>query len=159
MEQPMPGPLKNTRHERYCQAILKGKTQPVAYKLAGYNPHKRNSERLAARPDIIARIAELKEKTAEKAVITAADIARQLDEDRAFARQCKQAAAAVSASIGKAKVLGLVVNRIGGPDGGPLSLEFDLSKLSDKDLHALERIHAKIATPGIDPGGTGQAQG
>jgi hypothetical protein len=155
----MPGPLKNTRHERYCQAILKGKTQAAAYKVAGYRPHKTNPDRLAARPDIIARIAELKEKTAERAVITAADIARQLDEDREFAREMKQAAAAVSASLGKAKVLGLVVNRIGGPDGGPLALQFDLSKLSDKDLDALERIHAKIATPGIDPAGKGQAQG
>jgi hypothetical protein len=155
----MPGTLKIPRWEKFCQERLKGKSQARAYVAAGYKPNPKNAERLAARPEIKARIAELEGRAAEKAAITAADIARQLDEDREFAREKKQAAAAVSATLGKAKVLGLIVNRHAGPDGGPIPVQWDFSKISDKELSALERIASKIATPGIDPGGTGKAQG
>jgi hypothetical protein len=95
---------------------------------------------------VAARLAELQERVAEKAVITAADIAAQLDEDRAFARELKQASAAVSASLGKAKVLGLIVNRIGGPDGGPI----EYRDLSEEEIEA--RIAARMAELNGDKG-------
>lgn len=58
-----------------------------------------------------ARVSELQGKAAERTVITVEDIARQLDEDRTFARENGAAAAAVSATMGKAKVLGLIVEK------------------------------------------------
>lgn len=107
----MPGPLKNARHERFAQELAKGKSVDDAYAAVGYTPNRGNAARLKAKEGILSRLTELQVRTAEKATTTAADIAAQLDEDRSFARNLKQAAAAVSASLGKAKVLGLIIDR------------------------------------------------
>jgi phage terminase small subunit len=53
----------------------------------------------------------LKARAAEKVIVTVADIAQQLDEDREFARKLNVPAAAVSATMGKAKVLGLLEDK------------------------------------------------
>jgi hypothetical protein len=75
--------------------------------------------------------------------IDRAGIVKQLDQDRALARKNKSPAAAVSASMGKAKVLGLIREKHehSGPNGG--AIKHDLSGLSDKDLAALESILTK----------------
>lgn len=118
----MAGPLKNERHERMAQELAKGTPQFEAYRAAGFGGGKQVASEIAAREDVRARVTELLERGAKRAEVTVADIARQLDEDRAFAVECKQAGAAVSASIGKAKVLGLIVDRQEhtGKNGGPI---------------------------------------
>lgn len=118
----MSGPLKNARHERFAQELAKGKSQVDAYAAAGYEPKESNASRLIANDKVAARVRELKAKAAEKAVVTAADIAQQLDEDREFARKLKQASACVSASAWKAKVLGLIVDRANVEHGGTITL-------------------------------------
>ncbi|WP_431490952.1 hypothetical protein [Paraburkholderia fungorum] len=107
----MSGPLENARHERFCQERAKGKTVDEAYVLAGFKPSRSNAHRLSTNEGVRARIAELLGRAAMRAEITAADIANQLDEDRLFARTHKQSAAAVSATLGKAKVLGLITDK------------------------------------------------
>lgn len=107
----MAGPLKNARQEKFAQELAKGKSQVDAYVAAGYKPDRGAATRLSANVSVRARCDELKARAAEKAVVTAADIAAQLDEDRVFARQVESAAAAVSATMGKAKVLGLILDK------------------------------------------------
>jgi len=107
----MSGPLKNTRHERFCQESAKGKSTDEAYVLAGFKANRGNAARLKANEDVRGRILELQERAAHRTEITAADIAKQLDDDRTFARSLKQSAAAVTATMGKAKVLGLIVDK------------------------------------------------
>jgi hypothetical protein len=138
----MTGPLKNARHERFAQELAKGSPASAAYEAAGYAPSEPNSSRLTRNDKVAARVSELKERAAEKAVITAADIARQLDEDRAFAKENKHSAAAVSATLGKAKVLGLIADRLEhtGRNGGPIEyrdlgedeIDARLAALADK---------------------------
>jgi phage terminase small subunit len=122
----MAGPLKNARHERFAQELAKGKSQVDAFTLAGYAAKgaaaRANSSRLLTDANVANRVAELKGRAAERAVTTAADIAQQLDEDRQFARELKQAAAAVSASMGKAKVLGLIIDRAKVEHDGQITL-------------------------------------
>lgn len=103
--------LENTRHERFAQGLAKGKSATEAYTDAGYQGDRTAASRLSTNVNVQARIAELQSRAAEKAVTTVEDIARQLDEDRAFARENGAAAAAVSATMGKAKVLGLVIEK------------------------------------------------
>jgi hypothetical protein len=62
-----------------------------------------------------------------------------LDDDRNFAIKLKAPAAAISATLGKAKVLGLIVEK--------QRHEFDLSGLSEEDLEQLERILSRTAKP------------
>jgi phage terminase small subunit len=103
--------LDNARHERFAQALAKGETADAAYVSAGFSANRGNAARLNANESVRKRVAELQAKAAEKAVVTVEDIARQLDEDRDFARTNGSAAAAVAATLGKAKVLGLVVDK------------------------------------------------
>lgn len=140
--------LSNPRHERFAQELAKGKTATDAYVLAGYKPNQPNAARLILNDMVSARLAELQERAAIKAITTTADIARQLDEDRELARAEKQVSAAVSASMGKAKVLGLITDKHThtGPDGG--SIKFDLSGLSDEQLAQLRSILSSIPVPG-----------
>lgn len=102
--------LANARHERFAQSLAQGKSATEAMRDAGYTDP-RNSTRLTKNDEISSRVAELKAQAAANTVTTVEDIARQLDEDRAFARENGAAAAAVAATLGKAKVLGLVVDK------------------------------------------------
>jgi phage terminase small subunit len=135
----MPGPLTNARHERFVQEVAKGKSWTDAFEQAGFVRSSKNAARLAGRADVKARLAELQARAAEKAVISAADIAAQLDEDRTFAIQLKAPAAAISATLGKAKVLGLIIEK--------QRHEFDLTGLSEEELEQLERILSRTAKP------------
>lgn len=136
--------LSSPRHERFAQELAKGKTQTEAYAIAGYKPSEQHASRLARNGKVIERLAELQSAAAERAEITAADIAKQLDEDREFARGLSSASAAVSATMGKAKVLGLIVDKQShsGPNGGPIKL--DLSGLPDELLDQAEALLGTI---------------
>lgn len=106
-------PLPDGRHERYASLLAEGgpKSMIEMYVEAGFSKNRGNSSTLAGKDFIQARVQYLKERAAEKTITTVADIARQLDEDREFAVKLENASAAVSATMNKAKVLGLVVNR------------------------------------------------
>jgi hypothetical protein len=127
--------LKNARHERYAQGLAKGISASKAYVAAGFKKNDGNAVRLKGNEKVAARVAELQSRAAEKTVVTAADIARQLDEDRAFARKQKQSAAAVSATMGKAKVLGLIFEQH--------RFSLDFTKLTDEEAEQLLGLLAK----------------
>lgn len=58
--------LKNARHEAFCQAVAKGKTQEEAYAAAGYKPSRHHASRLATKGNVVARVSEIKSRVAEK---------------------------------------------------------------------------------------------
>ena len=107
--------LSNARHERFAQNIAKGMSTGPAYTAAGYkatgNSAEVNGARLLRNAQVRARIAELQNKAAERTIKTIEDIVTQLDEDRELARANGQAGAAVSATMGQAKILGLITNK------------------------------------------------
>jgi hypothetical protein len=104
--------LANQRHELFAQEIAKGKSATEAYVLAGYQPSRKNASRLRAKEDVVARLAELQAVTARSAEITIESICRELDEANAVARERGQAAAMVSASALRAKLAGLMVEKV-----------------------------------------------
>lgn len=114
--------LKNPRHERFAQELAKGKSATEAYGLAGYKPDDGNAARLTGKDSLKARVAEIMGKGAEKAAVTIHSIAVQLDEDRKLAHKIEQPGAAVSASVAKAKLFGLMPDKheLTGANGGPI---------------------------------------
>lgn len=52
--------IHNKKQELFCRFVAEGETYTQAYELAGYTPSTSNSSVLANKPDIAARIAELK---------------------------------------------------------------------------------------------------
>lgn len=72
--------------------------------------HKRASE-LLANGEVTGRVTKLQGKAAQKASVTVDSLAQELEEARAIALAEKQSSAAVSATMGKAKLFGLGVER------------------------------------------------
>lgn len=72
------------------------------------------------KPDIAEAVAEAEQKHAEDCGITIETITKMLLEDRIFAVQCDSPSAAVSASLGLAKLHGLVIDKsqLSGAVGG-----------------------------------------
>ena len=64
-----------------------------------------------ANPKVAARVMELQEAAREAHAVTVQSIADELAEDRQLAHTAGQAGAAVSASMGKAKLYGLITDK------------------------------------------------
>lgn len=94
-----------------AQALFRGTSAAKAYADAGFKPSRFNAARFAKKEHILQRVAELQAVAAQKAEVTVESIAAQLDEDRALAHKKGQAGAAVSASMAKAKLFGLGVDK------------------------------------------------
>jgi hypothetical protein len=105
-------PLKNTRHERFCQFLLQGETAIDAHEKAGFVRDDGNSARLRANPKVAARLVELQSEVAKESKVTVESICKELDEANAVAKAKGQAAAMVSASALRAKLAGLMVERV-----------------------------------------------
>lgn len=117
--------LANPKHERFAQELAKGKSQADAYAEAGYKPSEPNASRLTRNDKVAARVAELQERGAIRAEVTVATIIAELEEAREVAKQGLQPGPMVAASMGKAKVAGLLIERteLTGKDGGPIQTE------------------------------------
>jgi hypothetical protein len=103
--------LPNHRQERFCHLVKQGVPAIRAYPMAGYNAHRSAPARLCGNVRIKRRIAEITKGLAAKTRVTVEMITDQLDEDRAFARRLSQPAAAHAATISKARLHGLLVDR------------------------------------------------
>lgn len=79
---------------------------------------------LLKRGEVRARVEQLQARAVERHEITVDDLIRELEEARAaaLATEKPQAAAMVAATLGKAKLLGLITDRQEhtGKDGGPI---------------------------------------
>jgi phage terminase small subunit len=101
--------LSDDRHERFAQAVVKGLTNGQAYLEAGFKSSNLSSASSQAHkmvkkhPEITVRIDELQDE-ARRIILekhfsgSVEELAKLLLDDREFARQQKQAGAAVSAS-------------------------------------------------------------
>jgi hypothetical protein len=104
--------LENPRHELFAQELAKGKSAHEAYISAGYKPSRKNAARLRTKEDVKTRLAELQAATAQSTKITIQSICAELDAATQVAKQKGQAAAMVSASALRAKLGGLMIDKV-----------------------------------------------
>ena len=105
------------QQERFCRLIVEGKSQREAYLGAGYNPSNDNAtdaaaSRLLSSVKVQTRLTELRAPATRRMQITLESITEMLREDRELARQNNQASAAVSASMGIAKLHGFAPDKV-----------------------------------------------
>lgn len=137
----MTGPLRNPRRERLAQALATGATATDALAEAGYSDP-RNSTRLTKNDEIRRRVAELQERAAAKAVMTIDDLVADLEEARAMAHEKGQASAAVQATMGKAKILGFLVDHV------VADVKHSFTDLSDEELdREIAALHEMASKP------------
>jgi hypothetical protein len=106
------GPLKNPRHERYCQELFKGEPQNAAYETAGYQYHEGNASRLRSNEKVISRLSELQAEAQRSNEVTVASLLQELETARTKATDLNQLSAAVRATSEKAKISGLLIERV-----------------------------------------------
>ena len=136
--------LNNPKHEKVVQLVAKeGMTWGHAW-FAEYEcstlliAQQGVSEARRNNPEIDIRLAEILTAAAAEVVFTVADMARQLDEDREFARGLHVPGAAVTASSVKAKLFGMLTDRVDLTSNGK-----ELRKLTINDMYADLEADAK----------------
>ncbi|RWN51944.1 terminase small subunit [Mesorhizobium sp.] len=111
----MPNAKLNIRQERFCLGLAEGLPQSRAYIEAGYrargNAAEVEASKMVRLPKVAARIAELQAEAARRSEITVNDLVADLSIMFKLALATKNPAAGVSAVLGKAKLLGLIVDK------------------------------------------------
>jgi hypothetical protein len=104
----------SVKHEDFCHLCVEMGNAVDAY-MRVYDCSRRSasqaSNRLMKDPRIIERIADIRGVGAEEAGFTIERMAKQLQEDRKFARENGNASAAVKASEALSKLLGFSIDR------------------------------------------------
>jgi len=128
------------KQEAFCQAYIETGNASEAYRLcynaANMKPESVNVNacKLLADAKIALRVNELKADHAKRHEVTVDDIRTMLLEDREFAREMETPGAAVSATMGLAKLYGHMRDKHEhtGPNGGAIQHEMH-ANLDDMD--------------------------
>jgi len=148
--------LLTAKKKLFVAEYLKDHNATQAAIRTGYSAKtaKQQGSRLLAEPHVQAAVRAGQRKVAKKAEVTVESLMGELEQARKLALKEKQASAAVTATMGKGKLAGLLVekHRHTGAIG-----TYDLSKISDDELDRLEQILGPLADVGGDPGGAGEA--
>ncbi|MBA0449334.1 terminase small subunit [Stenotrophomonas maltophilia] len=146
------------KQQRFVQEYLQDHNGTQAAIRTGYSAKtaKQQGSRLLADPRIQAAVRAGQKKVAKKAEVTVDSLMDELEQARKLALKEKQASAAVTATMGKGKLAGLLVEKH--KHSGAIGT-YDLSKLSDHELDRLEQILGPLADAGGDPGGAGEEGG
>lgn len=157
--------LADPRHEAFVHHLMSGKSAIDAYVAAGFKRNNGNAGRLYHKPEVQARVAEMKQEAAEKAGITVqrvleelgrvgfSDIRKLFDENGRL-RRVEDLDEETAAFVSSVKV---VTRRVQGGDEGEVEHVAEI-KQWDK-LSALEKIgkHLGMFTDKVEHSGPGGA--
>ena len=105
----------NARQERFCLGLSEGLPQSRAYIEAGYtargNAAEVEASKMVRLPKVAARVAELRADAAKRSEVTVDDLVADLNLMFKLALATKNPAAGVTAVMGKAKLLGLIIDK------------------------------------------------
>lgn len=104
--------LANRKHEVFAQLLFVGENVDRAYIEAGYQSNAGNAYRLKGKDTIKERVRQLWEQSRVKAGVTVNSIALELDEVRRAAFHVKQYGVCATAITTKAKLYGLLVDKV-----------------------------------------------
>jgi len=106
------------KQEAFCQAYIETGNASEAYR-SSYNASNmkpetvnRTAKELLDNPKIAARIKQLQESHQKRHNVTVDSLLAELEEARQLALQEMQAAPAISATMGKAKIVGVDVQKV-----------------------------------------------
>ena len=130
--------------EAFCRALARGADICAAYGL-GYRCARlkvetvqERAKELALQPAIAAAVWGLRVGIAARHVVTVEALAQELEEARALAIDKGHSAAAVSATLGKAKLHGLPIDRKG-------AFSDSLESMTDAELDAyIDRLESEV---------------
>ena len=145
----MSQPLKNPRHEAFCRHYVKHGVGRHAYVAAGYKastepqenaPADNCASRLLRTARVSQRIQELRIAMAKRQDINEDSLIDELEEARQVAKGVDNAGAMVQATMGKAKLAGLLIERKEVGEAG------EFARMSREELEAYIRDNAPTPT-------------
>ena len=124
------------KQEKFCHEFIKTGNASEAYRNS-YDAGKMKPESVHRKAievldhgKVSARIESMRTKVAEKRRLSLEDLLDELEQARtlAMAQETPQSSAAVAATMGKAKMLGYLSDKlqVSGADGGPLSMNLEV---------------------------------
>lgn len=127
------------KQEKFCHEFIKCGNASEAYRNS-YNAGKmkpesvhRKAHEVLENGKVSARVESMRAAVSKKRMLGLEDLLDELEQARslALAQETPQTSAAVAASMGKAKMLGLLSDKVqlSGADGGPLSLSLEVAFL------------------------------
>lgn len=143
------------KQEAFARAYIETGNASEAYRRS-YNAENmkpesvwRKANEVLANGKVTAMVDDLKAKANERCLVTVSSLTDELEEARALALQEGQPSAAVSASMGKAKLHGLLVDKaeLAGKDGGAIQLE-QVRNDADAFARAVVSLAARSGTAG-----------
>jgi phage terminase small subunit len=145
-----PKPL-TIKQEKFCQEYVKTGNASEAYRRA-YSAGKMTAKsitetaaQLMTNLNVSSRVSELKAKTAERNEITVDDLVAELEEARKLAKETEQTSSMVSATMGKGKLLGMIIDR------KEITVHSQISAMSDDELSAfIEEVDVDDDVYGIE---------
>ncbi|MBS4799358.1 MAG: terminase small subunit [Stenotrophomonas maltophilia] len=146
------------KQQRFVLEYLKDQNGTQAAIRAGYSEStaRQQGSRLLTDARVLAAVRAGQKKVAKKAEVTVDSLMAELEQARKLALKEKQASAAVTATMGKGKLAGLLVEKH--KHSGAI-VTYNLKDLSDDDLDKLEQILGPLADTGGDPGGASEEGG
>ncbi len=108
----------NPKQEKFCHAYIETSNATEAYRQAGYGPNAtektqtENACRLLANSNVLARINALRAGHQKRHEITVDSLTAELNTDREMARKLEQPATAITATMGQAKLHGLLTEKV-----------------------------------------------
>jgi hypothetical protein len=128
-----------------------------AYELAGYtaNPGAKRASacRLLTNRNVKRRLDELRKAVGRKSEASAMSLALELDESRRLALELGQCAAAIAATMGKAKLLGLDVKRVEIGGAGAFDRAEMLRLVAERHGADVAEMLARMIDVGSSPAG------
>ena len=152
--------LKNARAELFAQAVANGMMLEQAYSAAGFAENKKgNPSRLRNRIEVDRRITELLNKRASKVIekvaieieYTREKLLAELESARKVAEKAKNGSAMATATLGKAKILGLIIDRREVGDVGAFDNQTD-EELLEEARNGLPRSVCGLPRPSTEHG-------
>lgn len=146
------------KQQRFVTEYQKDSNGKQAAIRAGYAPGSAEvqASRLLRNAQVRAAVNKGQARAAKKAEVSVDSLMAELEQARRLALKEKQASAAVTATMGKGKLAGLLVEKR--HHTGAIGT-YDLSKLTDDQLDSLESILGPLADSGGDQGREGEADG
>jgi phage terminase small subunit len=144
------------KQEKFCLLYRETGNASEAYRQA-YDAAKmkpetvnRNAKALLDNSKIATRLRELGQVDMERHIVTADTIASMLKEDREFAREMETPSAAVTATMGLAKLYGLLTDKteVTGKDGAAIKIEA-VKADAESFKRTIASIAARIGAPSV----------
>jgi len=109
-------PKQDAFARAYVEMLGPSEAYKRAYDAENMSPEsiKVEANKLLNRPNIALTIVKLQEAGRERTLVTVESLTKELDENRSAALELEQPAAMNSATMGKAKLHGLLVDRVHG---------------------------------------------